>query len=98
MRKAMSLNRNRFEGVERGRPLRNSRAIAGYVWDDETKWRRALRLDREQLGLSIVVGELFGYSGWVDHGLAEAAGTPSARRQDRRRTDEIKAEAEHEMA
>jgi hypothetical protein len=84
MRKGpMSSKGNPFEGIARGRPLRGSRAVAAHVWDDEKKWRSAFRLDRGQLGLSIVVGELFGYSGWIDHGLAEAAAGEKRRRQRR---------------
>jgi len=80
----VSSKRNRFAGVKRGKPLRGSKAVARHIWNDEKKRRSAFRLDREQLGLSIVVGELFGYSGWIDHGLAEAAAGGKRRQQQRK--------------
>jgi hypothetical protein len=69
----MSSERNSFAGVPRGKPLRGSKAIAGYVWGDEKKWRSAFRLPREQFGLSVVCGELLGYAGWIDYALATAS-------------------------
>ncbi|MGB7976859.1 MAG: hypothetical protein WCF81_21485 [Roseiarcus sp.] len=66
----MSSNRNRFAGVERGKPLRGSKAIANHIWRDKKKWRSAFRLPRDEYGLSVVVGELLGYEGWIDHALA----------------------------
>jgi hypothetical protein len=68
-----SSKRNRFEGVARGVPLCGSKAVAEHVWNDEKKWRSAFRLPRDEFGLSIVVGELFGYSGWIDFALATGA-------------------------
>jgi hypothetical protein len=67
----VSSKRNRFAGVPRGRPLPGSRAIAGHVWNDEERWRSALRLPRDEYGLAIVCGELLGYAGWIDFALAE---------------------------
>jgi hypothetical protein len=69
----MSSNRNRFDGVERGKPLRGSKAIARHIWDDEEKGRSAFRLPRDEFGLSVLAGELLGYEGWVDYALAVGA-------------------------
>ena len=76
----MSSKRNRFAGVARGRPLRGSKQIAGFVWGDRDKWRSAFRLPREAFGLSIVCGELLGYEGWIDHALATGTERSRSRR------------------
>jgi hypothetical protein len=36
----MSSNENRFAGVERGKPLPGSKAIARHIWEDEEKGAR----------------------------------------------------------
>jgi hypothetical protein len=69
----MSSNWNRFAGVERGDPLRGSKAIARHIWRDEKKGRSAFRLPRNEYGLSVVAGELLGFTGWIDHALAVGA-------------------------
>jgi hypothetical protein len=81
---------NRFAGVARGRPLCGSKAIAGFIWDDEARWRSAFRLPRDEYGLAVVCGELLGFTGWINHALAAGA----KRRRQRRA---LAAEAAGEM-
>jgi hypothetical protein len=69
----MSSNRNRFAGVERGKPLPGSKAISRHIWHTEERWRSACQLPRDEYGLSVVAGELLGFTGWIDHALAVGA-------------------------
>jgi hypothetical protein len=77
----MAAKRNRFEGIARGEPLRGSRAVARHVWNDETKWRSAFRLPRDEFGLAVVCGELLGYAGWIDFPLATGAAAAGKRQR-----------------
>lgn len=72
---------DRFDGVDRGRPLRGSRAIAGYVLGDENASEIALALPRPEFGLLMIGRDLTGYTGWIDHALAERARTSKGRRR-----------------
>ena len=79
---------NRFAGIPRGKPLPGSEAIAQYIWSDKERWRSALRLPRAEFGLTIVCGELLGYSGYVDHALALRADAGGGKRRRRLRPAE----------
>jgi hypothetical protein len=82
---------NRFAGIPRGKPLPGSEAIAQYIWSDKERWRSALRLPRAEFGLTIVCGELFGFSGYIDHAFALRAGAGGGKRRRRAQHDEAEA-------
>lgn len=71
---------NRFAGIPRGVPLAGPKAIARHVWNDERRWRSAYRLNRHEYGLSIVCGELLGFTGWIEFALAAGTSLKRARR------------------
>ena len=62
----------RFAGIPRGQPLPGSREIARHIWHDPKRRRSVYRLDRSEFGLTIVCGELLGFTGWIDFALANA--------------------------
>jgi hypothetical protein len=62
-----------FAGVSRGRPLPGPKAVAGYIWDDSTKWRRVYRLPYAEFGLIELNGTITGFTGWIDEALARRA-------------------------
>ena len=71
---------NRFAGVPRGRPLRGPRAIAGWIWGDEERWRSVYGLDRDTYGIKLVAGELLGFENWIEVGLAAESGRKRRRK------------------
>jgi hypothetical protein len=71
----------RFAGVERGRALRGSRAIAEYLLGDPEATDIVLALDRVEWGLVLLGRDVTGYSGWIDHALVERARTSKGRRR-----------------
>jgi hypothetical protein len=64
----------------RGRTLTGAREVAGYVWDDEEKWRSVYLLPRDEFGLIELNGKITGFSGWIDAALAARARTGKKRR------------------
>jgi hypothetical protein len=79
-----------FAGVDRGKALRGSKAIAQYAFQDEEASEIISRLPRAEFGLLMLGRDLVGYTGWLDHALAARAQDSKSRRR-RAATKEIKA-------
>jgi hypothetical protein len=61
---------DRFADMPRGKPLQGTRAIAGHIWGDESRWRSVYLLNRDAYGIKLVAGELLGFENWIQAGLA----------------------------
>jgi hypothetical protein len=61
---------NVFEKVPRGRALNGAREISEFLWGDSSRWRSVYLLDGQELGISMLAGQLTGYSGWITAALA----------------------------
>jgi hypothetical protein len=79
-----------FAGVDRGRALRGSKAIAQYLLGDDEASEIVSRLPRAEFGLLMLGRDLVGFTGWLDHALAARAQTGHGRRG--RATPKVKAE------
>jgi hypothetical protein len=62
-----------FAGVDRGRALRGSKAIAQYLLGDDEASEIVSRLPRAEFGLLMLGRDLVGFTGWLDHALATRA-------------------------
>ena len=71
---------DRFAGVDRGRALRGSREIAKHMLSDPEASEIVLALPRPEFGLVMIGRDLTGYTGWIDHALAERAKASKGRR------------------
>jgi hypothetical protein len=72
---------DRFRGVDRGRALRGSRAIAAYLLGDPDASEVVCALPRDEFGIVLLGRDLTGFTGWIDFALAARARTGKGRRR-----------------
>jgi hypothetical protein len=84
---------DRFAGVARGQPLRGARKIADYVLADPEASEIVSSPPRDEFGFIMIGRDLTGFTGWIDHALAERARTSKSRRPKRRASKESAAAA-----
>lgn len=72
---------DRFAGVDRGRALRGSKAIAAHMLGDPEAAEIVLALPRDEFGFVRVGRDLVGFVGWINHALAARARTAKSRRR-----------------
>jgi hypothetical protein len=89
------MSKDRFAGVDRGRALRGSRAIAAYLLGDPEATETVFALPRAEFGIVTLGRDLTAFSGWLDHALAARARTAKSRR---RSTSKAVPKAEAETA
>jgi hypothetical protein len=72
---------DRFSGVDRGRALRGSRAIATYLLGDPEAPETVFALPRDEFGIITLGRDLTAFTGWLDHAVAARARTGKGRRR-----------------
>jgi hypothetical protein len=57
----------------RGRAIHGAKALARYIYSDESRWRAVYGLPREEFGLIELSGMLTGFENWVDAAILARA-------------------------